>query len=151
VSPSRRVELRELVASRTSRARWGLVARSHGNGRKGGAVQEDRLEVGLDGADSTSPPWPGVDDHRYGARDDPAMARPQTPANQGPSFRRLHDALKRSLSLPRADGASGSSHRHIQCHGGANERLQRLFINLVALMEIDGTPGVAFEAGIEEP
>ena len=38
----------------------------------------------------------------------------------------------------------------VQCHGGANERLQRLFINLVALMEIDGTPGVAFEAGVEE-
>src|ERR1700716_363074 len=53
-------------------------------------------------------------------------------------------------SLLRADGASGSSHRNVQCHGGANERLQRLFINLVALMEIDGTPGVAFEAGVEE-
>src|SRR5258705_2104974 len=53
-------------------------------------------------------------------------------------------------SLLRADGVSGSSHRRVQCHGGANERLQRLFINLVALMEIDGTPGVAFEAGVEE-
>src|SRR5262249_11899325 len=38
----------------------------------------------------------------------------------------------------------------VQRHGGANERLQRPFINLVALMEIDGTPGVAFEAGVEE-
>src|SRR5438552_4027392 len=46
--------------------------------------------------------------------------------------------------------AGGSAHRRVQCHGGANERLQRLFINLVALMEIDGTPGVAFEAGVEE-
>src|SRR5258705_8316869 len=53
--------------------------------------------------------------------------------------------------LLRADGASGSLHRNVQCYGGANERLQRLFINLVALMEIDGTPGVAFEAGVEEP
>src|SRR5437773_5330304 len=53
-------------------------------------------------------------------------------------------------SLPRADGASGRSLRRVQCHGGANERLQRLCINLVALMEIDGTPGVAFEAGVEE-
>src|SRR5437899_883732 len=52
--------------------------------------------------------------------------------------------------LPRADGRSASSHRDVQCHGGANERLQRLFIDLVALMEIDGTPGVAFEAGVEE-
>jgi hypothetical protein len=31
--------------------------------------------------------------------------------------------------------------------GGANERLQRLFVNLVALMQIDGTPSVALEAG----
>ena len=53
-------------------------------------------------------------------------------------------------SLLGADGAGGSSHRNVQCHGGANKRLQRLFINLVALMEIDGTPGVAFEAGVEE-
>src|SRR3979490_3102844 len=54
------------------------------------------------------------------------------------------------LSLLRADGAGGSVRRRVQRHGGANERLQRLFINLVALMEIDGTPGVAFEAGVEE-
>src|ERR1700681_2416616 len=53
-------------------------------------------------------------------------------------------------SLLSADGASGSSHRRVVCHGGANERLQRLFINLVALMDIDGAPGVAFEAGVEE-
>src|SRR5262249_46596269 len=42
------------------------------------------------------------------------------------------------------------SPRRVQCDGGANERLQGLFINLVALMDIDGTPGVAFEAGIEQ-
>jgi len=29
-------------------------------------------------------------------------------------------------------------------YGGANERLQRLFIDLVALVEIDGGPGLAF-------
>jgi len=53
-------------------------------------------------------------------------------------------------SLLGADGAGGSSHRRVQCHGGANERLQRLLVNLVALMEVDGTPGVAFETGVEE-
>jgi hypothetical protein len=37
----------------------------------------------------------------------------------------------------------------VQRHGGANERLPRLFIDLVTLMEIDGTAGVAFEAGVE--
>src|SRR5260370_9930105 len=63
---------------------------------------------------------------------------------------RLHAASSALWSLRRADGASGSGRRRVQCHGGANERLERLFINLVALMEIDGTPGVAFEAGVEE-
>jgi hypothetical protein len=53
-------------------------------------------------------------------------------------------------SLPRADGASGIAHRNVQCHRGANERLQRFFINPVALMEIDSTPRIAFEAGVEE-
>jgi len=42
------------------------------------------------------------------------------------------------------------SFRHIQCRGGANERFQRRFINLFALMKIDGTPGIAFEAGVEK-
>src|SRR5579864_7532403 len=46
--------------------------------------------------------------------------------------------------------SAGLEVRRVQCHGGANERLQCLFINLVALMEIDGTPGVAFEAGVEQ-
>ena len=36
----------------------------------------------------------------------------------------------------------------VQCHGGANERLQCAFVKLLALMEIDGTPGVALEARI---
>src|SRR5436309_7030656 len=40
-------------------------------------------------------------------------------------------------------GAGGSSHRRVECHGGANERLQRLFIDLVPLVEIDGAPAVA--------
>jgi hypothetical protein len=55
-------------------------------------------------------------------------------------------ALDRLCSRPRPLGGRG----RVQCHRGANKRPQRLFINLVALMEIDGTPGVAFEAGVEE-
>ena len=43
--------------------------------------------------------------------------------------------------------ASVRSLRRVQRHGGANERLQRRLVNLVAVMEIDGTPGVAFTAG----
>jgi len=78
----------------------------------------------------------------------------ETLSNQGLGEQVIQPVSRRSSSalwsLLRADGASGSSHRRVQCHGGANERLQRLFINLVALMEIDGTPGVAFEAGVEE-
>ena len=40
----------------------------------------------------------------------------------------------------------GSARRNVQRRGLANERLQRLFVDLVALIEIDGAPGVAFEA-----
>jgi hypothetical protein len=59
--------------------------------------------------------------------------------------------LERANSLRRSGfRGSASSCGLVQRHGGANERLQRLFIDLVALMEIDGTPGVAFEAGVEE-
>src|SRR5262249_16438644 len=43
-----------------------------------------------------------------------------------------------------------AAHRCVQRHGGPNERLQRLFIDLVALMDIDGAPLIAFEAGVEE-
>ncbi len=35
-------------------------------------------------------------------------------------------------------------------HGRADKRLQCLLVNLLALVEVDGTPGVAIEAGVEE-
>src|SRR5262249_29603205 len=73
-----------------------------------------------------------------------SLGRPQPlPAGAAPALGALR-------SLRRTDRASGSSRRRVQGHGGANERRQRLFIDLVALVGIDGTPGVAFEAGVEE-
>src|SRR5438445_5255440 len=98
----------------------------------------------------------------------------QTPVVMGPCVRRDDDlsflisvdfqfprpmatASWRTPSSPFAFALSsalwlfpGSSRRNVQCDGLANERLQRLFIDLVALMEIDCAPGVAFEAGVEE-
>jgi hypothetical protein len=49
--------------------------------------------------------------------------------------------------------ASGSTHRRVQCHGGANERLERLFINLVPVMEIDGpgAPGLPSRLELKRP
>jgi hypothetical protein len=38
----------------------------------------------------------------------------------------------------------------VQRHGRANKSLQCLVIDLLALVEVDGTPGVAIEAGVEE-
>ena len=38
----------------------------------------------------------------------------------------------------------------VQRHGRANESPQCLLVNLLALVEVDGTPGVAIEAGVEE-
>ena len=38
----------------------------------------------------------------------------------------------------------------VQLHGRANQILQRLLIDLLAFVEVDSTPGVAIEAGVEE-
>src|SRR5215472_3100421 len=38
----------------------------------------------------------------------------------------------------------------VQAHCGANEGLQRSLVDLLALVEIDGTPGVALETRVEE-
>src|SRR3954453_1061923 len=56
-----------------------------------------------------------------------------------------------SSALWPLDGPSGRLLRRIQRYGRANERLQRLLLDLVALVDIDGAPHVAFEAGVEEP
>src|SRR5215470_12029784 len=40
--------------------------------------------------------------------------------------------------------------RLVQGHGGANERLQRLLVYLLALVEVDGTPRVSVKTGVEE-
>jgi hypothetical protein len=79
----------------------------------------------------------------------------EIPSNQGLGEQVIWPVSRRGpstalWSLLKADGASGSSLRRVQGHGGPYERPQRLFIDFVALMEIDGTPGVAFEAGVEE-
>src|ERR1700757_4680667 len=47
-------------------------------------------------------------------------------------------------------GCTGRRLGVVQVHRGTNECLQRLFVDLVALMEVDGAPGVAVEAGVEE-
>ena len=38
----------------------------------------------------------------------------------------------------------------VQRHGGADKSLQCFLVNLLAFVEVDGAPGVAFEAGVEE-
>ena len=49
---------------------------------------------------------------------------------------------------PSARSATGTG--RVQRHGRANKSLQCLLVNLLALVEVDGTPGVAIEAGVEE-
>src|SRR5947209_15376564 len=49
-----------------------------------------------------------------------------------------------------ADGASGRARRCVQCDRGANERLQRLLVNRVAFVDVDGAPDITVEARIEE-
>lgn len=38
----------------------------------------------------------------------------------------------------------------IERHGRADQRLESLLVDLVAFVEIDGAPGIALEAGIEQ-
>jgi hypothetical protein len=49
---------------------------------------------------------------------------------------------------PSARSAMGAG--RVQRYGRANKSLQCLLVNLLALVEVDGTPGVAIEAGVEE-
>jgi hypothetical protein len=42
-----------------------------------------------------------------------------------------------------------SGRRAVQSRGGSEERLERILIDCVTLMEIDSAPGVAFKAGVE--
>src|SRR5262245_34734520 len=58
----------------------------------------------------------------------------------------LADALR--LFLVRKSSAFGFG--LVQGHGGANESLQRLLVDLLALVEVDGSPCVALETGVEE-
>src|SRR6185437_14987901 len=48
------------------------------------------------------------------------------------------------------DVGSAFGFRLIQSHRGANERLERLLIDLLAFMDVDGASGTAFQARIEE-
>ena len=45
---------------------------------------------------------------------------------------------------------SGCAFRRVQGYGGANEGLEGLVVDLVALVDIDGAPGIAFQAGVEQ-
>ena len=49
-----------------------------------------------------------------------------------------------------ADGASGRSRRLVQCHGGAISAPSTPFRRSCRPVDIDGAPGVAFEAGVEQ-
>jgi hypothetical protein len=65
-----------------------------------------------------------------------------------PEVRHGFRAGQRMLSTLLLRSAGGT--RDIRHHGGTNERLQRLFVDLVALVEINGAAGVALEAGVEK-
>src|SRR5262249_20984518 len=51
---------------------------------------------------------------------------------------------------PRRTPRSAVGAGHVQPRGRANESLQCRLVDLLALVEVDGTPGVAIEARVEE-
>src|SRR5690348_3093440 len=48
-------------------------------------------------------------------------------------------------------GLSATGTGRVQRHGGANKSLERFLVEFLALMQVDGAPGVAIEAGVEQP
>ncbi|SUU89122.1 NUDIX domain-containing protein [Aminobacter aminovorans] len=52
-----------------------------------------------------------------------------------------------ALCLLRRTGGLG---RQVERHRGLNQRFQRLFVERVAFANVDGAPGVAVEAGVEQ-
>ena len=69
-------------------------------------------------------------------------------ARPGGGGRRFAFPPDTHCSSPSARSAAGGG--CVQRHGRTNKSLHGLSINLLALVDVDGTPGVAFEAGIEE-
>src|SRR5665809_41367 len=68
--------------SRTSRARWGLVARGlGGTGVREAPSKKTSLRWALKEATARNQPWPGVDDRHYGAREIGLMEPLETPSN----------------------------------------------------------------------
>src|SRR5262249_45916969 len=57
-------------------------------------------------------------------------------------------ALTPAAAPPRRGSATSSG--RVQAHGGAYQRLQRLLVDLLALVEVDGAPRVPVETGVEE-
>ena len=75
----------------------------------------------------------------------------RAPAGKSRRARRwAHGRGIRGAGLTTEGRVGPSGVRRVQCDGGANERLQRPFIDRVPLVQIDGAPGVAFETGVEE-
>src|SRR5215813_4424813 len=62
----------------------------------------------------------------------------------------MHPQPRESLSDIARPSRSAVGAGRVQRHGRANESLQCLPVNLFALVKVDGTPGVAIEAGVEE-
>src|SRR4051794_20618866 len=52
--------------------------------------------------------------------------------------------------VPRRCAASATPPCTVERDGGANEVLQRVLVDLLALVEVDGAPDVPVEAGVEE-
>src|SRR5690242_10140773 len=76
-------------------------------------------------------------------------------ARKGPSALLLwrgdeDHARGRRRSLRRHACRSASTFRLVQRDGGANERLERLLVDRIALAKVDRTPRIALEARIEQ-
>ena len=77
---------------------------------------------------------------------------PLLPAPLGEGARRADEGRRATARALRPCFTTllAASRGSVQGNGGTYERLQGLLIDTLALVEVDCTPGVAFEAGVEE-
>src|SRR5262249_4366652 len=88
---------------------------------------------------------------RAAARSNDGELPPQ-PSDAEPAAGSVAGAASTNLQVASASTLrTAAGGRRVQGHGGSNEGLQSLPIQLVAFVEVDGAPDVAFETGVEDP
>src|SRR5262249_60343762 len=130
-------------AAVAARPRRGLPDQHHGR-RRAPAARDPVPRGGRPRRPRPHPPPGGRLIRRRQARGPASHAEPAVGSVAGVASTGLQPASGSTLQT----SAGG---RLVQGYGGPNEGLQSLLVQLVAFVEVDGAPDVAFETGGEDP